>query len=135
VITIYPDNNNTKRSAPLLACTKYCADRKESDNNLALASSIPAFLASIRTGINALLNITVQPYIDQMTLSEAEKLIDLQAKKGWRKIRLVQIHSARLKQLHSCLSVANTMTGMERISRSLKEGLVEAGIPFKLAKK
>lgn len=81
VITVYPDNDNTtavRRYWIIPSLARIC---RKQNGKLAFGlvhSGVSSFDVD---GINALLDASFQPYVDDKTLNEAKKLIETEAKK------------------------------------------------------
>lgn len=132
VITIYPDSENTKevRRYWLVPSTARIVRKPNQDLAFGLVhSGVSSFDPD---GINALLNVTVQPWVDNATLNNAKKLVEQKAiSEGAREVSFNFISPNE--------TTAQIMVGGNYIDFSgmqgktvVKGGSVEAGIPFQV---
>jgi hypothetical protein len=79
IITIYPDNYNTASQQQYWLIPSTARIVRTPNKNLAFGLVHSGVSGFDPDGVNALLNVTIQPYIDAKTLQKAKDLIKAQA--------------------------------------------------------
>jgi len=131
IITIYPDNHNTKQVRNYWLAPSTARVVRNPDDKLAFGLVHSGVSSFDPDGINALLNITVQPYVDQATLSDAETLITKQAKADGAQ-------TVAFRYIAPTETTAQLLVGGQyydwagKDKTAVTDGLVEAGIPFQV---
>lgn len=138
IITFYPDheNTNTKRSYWMIPSTARII--RNPSGKLAFGLVHSGVSSFDPDGINALLNITIQPYVDDATIQRAKRLIEEADAKEGATSSFVFIAptetTARLLiggQYVDFRKGATDEPGTKDVS-VVKGGSVEAGIPFQV---
>jgi hypothetical protein len=131
IITIYPDSNNTVQIRRYWLVPSTVRIVRNQDGNLAFGLVHSGVSSFDPDGINALLNITAQPYIDSKTLQNAKTLVEEQAKKEGAT-------SVTFNFISPTETAARILVGGqyakwgEQNALIVKGGIVEAGIPFQV---
>lgn len=131
IITIYPDNHNTVQIQNFWLVPSTARIVRNPDKKLAFGLVHSGVSSFDPDGINALLNVSIQPYVDEKTLNDAKALIEQQAKAQGAT-------SVNFRYVAPTESTARLLVGGQYYDWAGKEktvvsgGLVEAGIPFQV---
>lgn len=131
VITLYPDNHNTKEKRDYWMVPSTARIVRNQDEKLAFGLVHSGVSSFDSDGINALINVTVQPYVDPKTLQDAKKLVDESA-------RADGATAVNFRFVSPIETTAQLLLGGQYYDWNGKEktivkgGAIEAGIPFQV---
>ncbi|WP_281821373.1 hypothetical protein [Sphingobium sp. BS19] len=131
IITIYPDNHNTKEVRNYWLVPSVARIVRTPNGKLAFGLVHSGVSSFDPDGINALLNVTMQPYVDDATMQSAKTLVEAQAKADGAT-------SVNFRYIAPTETTAQLLVGGQYYDWNGKEksvvkgGLVEAGIPFQV---
>ncbi len=131
IITVYPDNHNTTETRSYWLVPSTARIVRNQNDKLAFGLVHSGVSSFDPDGVNALLNVTAQPYIDEKTLNDAKKLIEQQAMSEGAK-------NVRFRFVSPTETSAQILIGGQYYDWSgddktvVKGGAVEAGIPFQV---
>jgi hypothetical protein len=131
VVTIMPDSHNTATHRSYWLVPSVARIVRNQDQKLSFGLVHSGISGFDPDGINALLNITVQPYVDEATLAEAKRLVEEQARAngaeevGFRFVAPTEMTAQILVggQFYDC-------NGQDKAT--IAGGSIEAGIPFQV---
>lgn len=131
IITIYPDNLNTAEVRRYWLIPSTARIVRNPGGKLAFGLVHSGISSFDPDGINALLNVTVQPYVDDKTLNQAKTLVEKKALDEGAKT--VSFNFVSPTETSARLLVGGQFVDMLGKEQTVvKGGSVEAGIPFQV---